>query len=104
MESIKSIINSTIKSTYRGSLTTAKMVKEEIAKRWGELEASKYDPYTNCLTFRQWLSHNFRVKRGEHGIASTTIVERKDENGEVIASYPKKVYLFYYLQVEPLTN
>lgn len=99
MESIDSVI----RSNYKGSINTAKAVAQEIANRWGADEAKKYDPYRNCLTFRQWLAHNFRVKRGERSITSTTIVERKDANGEVIASYPKRVNLFYYLQVEPIS-
>ncbi|MDO8669115.1 MAG: hypothetical protein Q7K65_02385 [Candidatus Buchananbacteria bacterium] len=98
MESIKSII----KSNYKGSTATAKMVAEEIARRYGEAEVKNYDPYYNCLTFKQWLANNFRVKRGERAIPSITYVDRKDEHGEVISTYPKRVNLFYYLQVEPI--
>jgi len=100
MESIKSII----KSTYRGSLATAKQVAEEIARRWGEAEAKRYDPWTNCLTYHSWIQNGYKVKRGEHGIPSVTFVEKKDEKGEVVSTYPKKVHLFYYLQVEPINN
>ena len=100
MENIKSII----KSTYRGSTATKEIVAQELERRYGSEEAKKYDPYTNCLTYRQWLAHNFRVRRGEHAIRSFTRIERKNEAGEVISTYPKRVNLFYYLQVEPVNQ
>ncbi len=100
MESIKSIII----SNYKGSESTRNAVATELERRYGKEEAEKYDPYHNCLTFRQWLAHNFRVKRGERSITSLTYIERRDESGDVIATYPKRVHLFYYLQVEPITN
>ena len=100
MESIQSII----KSRYTGSQATRKAVEAVIANRWGKEEAAKYDPYTNCLTFKQWLANKFRVRKGERSIQSITFIERKNENGEVIATFPRKVHLFYYLQVEPLAN
>jgi len=103
MQHINEIISS-IKSTYRGSLTTAKQTAEVIKQRYGIEEAQKYDPYTNCLTYRSWMQNGYKVKRGEHAIPSVTFIDRKNESGEVIATYPKRVHLFYYLQVEPITN
>lgn len=100
MEPIKSII----KSSYTGSPATAKAVAEEIVKRYGADEAKLYDPWTNCLTYRGWLRHGYRVKKGERGIRSVTFVEKKDGNGETVETYPKNVFLFYRLQVEPLIN
>jgi hypothetical protein len=35
---------------WRGSEKTADAVREEISRRWGEAEAEKYDPLTNCFT------------------------------------------------------
>ncbi|OQA36518.1 MAG: hypothetical protein BWY53_00510 [Parcubacteria group bacterium ADurb.Bin326] len=100
MESIKSII----RSNYTGSQVTKQAVAEELERRYGKEEAAKYDPYTNCLTFKQWLANKFRVRKGEKSIQSITFVESKDENGEVIATFPRKIHLFYYLQVEPISN
>jgi len=62
----------------------------------------EYDPLHNCLTFRQWLKAGYVVRRGEKAIKSVTIVEKKDEKGEVIKKYPKSVFLFFQTQVEPL--
>jgi len=76
------------------------MVAEQIAERFGEAEAENYDPYKNCMTFRQWIVAGFRVKRGEKALKSVTYVEVKDESGEVIKKYPKVVNLFYIKQVE----
>lgn len=100
MESIKSII----KSTYRGSLATAKTVKEEIARRWGEEEAKLFDPFTSCMTFRKWREYGFSVRKGEKAIRSFTIIEKKDELGNTIGTYPKSVALFHRLQVDPIIN
>ncbi len=98
MESINQVI-----SAYRGSPTTAKMVKEEIARRYGEDEASKYNPYTSCLTFRRWLQYGYRVRKGERAIRSITYLEEKDKLGNIINTYPKGVALFHRLQVEPVS-
>lgn len=101
MQSIKEVLEAPI-SPYTGSQSTYDMVKAEIASRWGDEEADKYDPYTNCLTFRNWLARGSRVKRGEKSIRSVTFVEKEDEHGKVVAKYPKTVCLFYYLQVEKI--
>lgn len=95
---------SKIISNYRGSKVTAKLVAEEINRRWGEEEANAYDPYTNCLTFRQWSELNYKVKKGEKSIRSVTFVNQLDENGHKLRSYPKTVHLFYRKQVEPVFN
>jgi hypothetical protein len=93
---------------WKGSVKTADAVREEIAKRWGEEEAAKYDPLTNCFTLKTWNKLGYRVKKGEKAIRSLTYVEAKDqeENEETdgeeqeVQKYPKTVYLFYRLQVE----
>jgi hypothetical protein len=94
---------------WRGSAKTADAVREEIARRWGEDEAAKYDPLTNCFTIQTWNKLGFRVKKGEKAIRSITYVEAtdqtetSDEDGEdepEVRTYPKTVYLFYRTQVE----
>lgn len=90
-----------VMSNYRGSVTTAQLVQEEIRKRWGDKEANAYDPYTNCLTYRQWQEMNYQVKRGEKAILSFTFIDVVDELGKVLHSYRKTVHLFYRTQVEP---
>jgi hypothetical protein len=94
---------------WRGSAKTADAVREEIARRWGENEAAKYDPLTNCFTIQTWNKLGYRVKKGEKAIRSMTYVagtdqtetgtEDADEEPEV-RTYRKTVYLFYRTQVE----
>jgi N-terminal domain of anti-restriction factor ArdC len=91
-------------SYWKGSLHTAAMVAAQIAARWGEEEVENYDPETNCFTFQTWKIKGYHVKKGEKGLLSTTIVTKAGEedsgDGGKATTYPKKVYLFYYLQVE----
>ncbi len=91
-------------SNYRGSTVTAKLVAEEINRRWGAEEAKAYDPYRNCLTFKQWSELNYKVKKGERSIRSVTFVNELDESGNKLRSYPKTVHLFYRTQVVPAFN
>jgi antirestriction protein ArdC len=90
---------------WRGSENTAATVKQEIAERWGEEEAERYNPKENCFTFKTWEALGYRVKKGEKAIRSITYIEVKDKNAQEgkepeIRKYPKTVYLFYIKQVE----
>jgi hypothetical protein len=94
---------------WRGSAKTADAVREEIARRWGDEEAAKYDPLTNCFTIQTWNKLGYRVKKGEKAIRSITYVEGTDQSETVdedvdeepeVRTYRKKVYLFYRTQVE----
>jgi hypothetical protein len=93
----------------RGSAKTADAVREEIARRWGDEEAAKYDPLTNCFTIQTWNKLGYRVKKGEKAIRSITYVEATDQSETInedeedeqnVRTYPKTVYLFYRTQVE----
>jgi len=93
---------------WRGSEKTADAVRQEIARRWGDEEAAKYDPLTNCFTIQTWNRLGYRVKKGEKAIRSITYVEGTDHTGDAedeeeeadVRTYPKTVYLFYRTQVE----
>ena len=89
-------------SQWKGSLNTADTVRQEIAERWGEEEAEKYNPLKNCFTFHTWLSLGYSVKKGEKAIRSYTIktVTVEEDGKPVEKRYFKTCYLFYYLQVE----
>ena len=94
----------TVKSNWTGSEITSNLVKKQIAQRWGDSEAEKYNPKENCLTFQGWLKNGYVVRQGEKAIKSFVIVEKKDkETGKVIEKSPKSINLFYELQVEPKT-
>lgn len=90
------------RSTYRGSKENYRRVAAQILEKFGEEEVANYDPYSNCLTFRQWAKAGYRVNRGEKAIKSTTLIEKTDDNGNVITRYPKVVNLFYEKQVSKI--
>ena len=92
------------KSNYKGSVATKKMVAAQIKERWCEEEVKNYHPESNCLTFRAWSEAGYRVKKGEKALKSITYVEKEDENGEVVSTYPKTVNLFYIKQVEKVKD
>lgn len=95
-------MNISIKSNWTGSENTSDLVRKQIAKRWGEDEAKRYDPFVNCFTFNGWLKNGYVVKKDEKAIRSFIVIEKKDkETGAVTQRRPKTIYLFFDLQVEP---
>jgi len=90
-----------VKSNWTGSENTFNLVRKQIAERWGEEEARRYNPQENCLTFRQWIKNGYIVRKGEKAIRSFVIVEKKDkETGKVIERRPKGINLFHEKQVD----
>lgn len=87
---------------WKGSVKTYEHVKHEIANRWGEEEAEKYDPLVNCFTGATWHSKGYLIKKGEHAIKSSTIIEDEEEEDgkKTVKRIPKTVNLFYIKQVE----
>lgn len=103
MKNIKEVLFEPL-SNYSGSEKTYALVAEQIEKKWGKKEVENYDPYRNTLTFARWLSLGYRVKPGEKALVSNTVVEEKDEDGNLTKKrFPRKVFLFYYKQVEKVT-
>lgn len=90
-----------ITSNWTGSEITESLVRKQISARWGSEEAEKYNPQVNCLTIKQWNLNGYRVKKGEKSLKSYIVVEKKDEKGEVVETYPKRINLFYEKQVVP---
>lgn len=93
-----------VTSNYKGSKNTYDLIRKQIKERYGSKELERYDPYSNCLTFNQWMKAGYKVKKGEHAFKSKTLIEDKDKDGNVKRKYFKNVNLFYYLQVEPVSN
>lgn len=93
-----------IKSSYRGSQENYRRVAAQIADRWGDGEVANYNPYANCLTFRQWIKAGYKINKGEKALKSTTLIEKTDDNGQVLAKYPRTVNLFYIKQVSPINS
>lgn len=105
MQHISELISAdTPKTPYKGSEKTYADVKEQIRERYGEEEAERYDPYMLCRTFRQWLKIGYRVRKGEKALTSTTFVEKRNEKGELVKRYPKKINLFNSNQVEKIDD
>ena len=95
-------MNISVKSNWTGSENTSDLVRKQIAKRWGEDEAKRYNPFVNCFTFNGWLKNGYVVRKDEKAIRSFIIVEKKDKKtGAVVERRPKTIYLFFDLQVEP---
>lgn len=91
-----------VKSNWTGSENTSDLVRKQIAERWGEDEAKRYNPFVNCFTFNGWLKNGYVVKKDEKAIRSFIIVEKKDKKtGAVVEKRPKTIYLFFDVQVEP---
>ena len=91
-----------VKSNWTGSENTSDLVRKQIAQRWGEDEAKRYDPFVNCFTFNGWLKNGYVVRKDEKAIRSFIIVEEKDKKtGAVVERRPKTIYLFFDVQVEP---
>lgn len=89
-----------IKTRYTGAEKSFKEVKDQIRERFGSQLAEEYDPYTNCMTLKQWEEFGYRVRPGEKSLRSTIIIEKKNKQGEVVGTYPKTIHLFYYPQVK----
>ena len=102
MKNIKQAVAEPL-SAYTGSPKTYDLVAQQIEKRWGRKEKELYDPYQNTLTFARWLSLGYRVKAGEKALVSTTVITEKDEHGKPVKKVPRKVFLFYYKQVEKIS-
>ncbi len=95
-------ISSLTRTSYRGSEETYKHIRDQIAERYGEEEATHYEPLFNCRSHHSWQQLGYIVKRGEKAFHMVTIIETKDEAGNVIKKYPRSIPLFYYLQTEPI--
>jgi hypothetical protein len=93
-------MTNTIMSTFKGSARTRDAVRSQIVARFGQEAGEKYNPYTNCLTYKAWLSAGYKVKPGEKSLRSTTIIERKTPMGTV--KFPRSVSLFFIDQVLPI--
>lgn len=90
-----------MQSTWKGSVDTLELVREQIFTRWGADAAVNYDPKANCFTFKQWKKNGYSVRKGEKALKSYTYVEVKDKETDEVRKVRKTVWLFYEAQVEP---
>jgi len=104
MQSIKEIILDTPVTAFTGSETTKTMILNQVRERWGEAEVKNFDPRHSARTFKSWLSLGYRVRKSEKALKSITYVEVKDTQGNVTKKYKRPCFIFYYRQVEKITN
>lgn len=102
MSKTKEIGPQEVLSNYSGSQKTYELVAQQINERYGKKEVKNYDPYKNCLSFKQWISNGYKVKKGEKSLKSITIIKETDKKGKVIRKHTRRINLFYYLQVEKI--
>lgn len=102
MSKTKEIKSQEVLSNYSGSEKTYELVAGQISERYGKKEVKNYDPYKNCLSFKQWISNGYKVKKGEKSLKSITVIEETDEKGKVTKRHTRTINLFYYLQVEKI--
>lgn len=102
MKSIKQVLSEDDPSPWTGSEKTFELVKAQVAERWGKEEAEKFRASHDARTFKGWLSRNLIVKKGQTGLESFVLIEKKNERGEVIKRVHKKIWLFHRNQVSPL--
>ena len=67
------------------------------------------NPYEDVFTFGRWRAQGYHVRKGEHGIRFTTMVEHETEKNENtgetrVISRPWTAYVFCRCQVEEDSN
>ena len=102
MKSIKEVLTEDDPTPWTGSQATYLAVRNAVEKRWGKKVADEFRASHDARTFRGWLSRNLAVKKGEKGLESFVIVEKKDQAGKVVDKIYKKIWLFHRRQVSPI--
>ncbi|HEY4514653.1 MAG TPA: hypothetical protein VJJ22_00625 [Candidatus Paceibacterota bacterium] len=101
MKAIKDLLEE-MPTNYSGSTATFESVGDQIEQRFGPKARAEYQPLHNCRSYRSWLDVGMVPKRGSKALKSITIVEQKDEKGNVVKKWPRKINLFFINQVEPV--
>lgn len=101
MKSINEVLEA-FPTNYRNSPHTFALVGDQIEKRFGPKARKEYRAESNCRTFASWLHLGYAPMKGQRALQSITYVEKRDEAGNVIEKYPRKISLFYVSQVAPI--
>lgn len=91
-------------SNWKNSLKTRDAVAAQIKERWGEEEVLNYSAEKSALPFSVWLRLGYVPRKGSKALHSITVIEKKDSKGAIISRHVRKINLFYYLSVIPLTD
>ncbi len=90
-------------SPYKGGKNSFETVQSELRRRFGPKVAEEYHP-SLCRSFREWAKIQYRPVPGSKAIKVITVVEEKDNKGEVIKTFPRVVNLFNINQVKRIRN
>ena len=104
MKTLQEILKGHKVSNYQNSPRTREMVADQIKEIYGEKELQNYSPDHSALPFSKWKILGYRPKKGSKALKSITLIETKDDQGNIIKSHYKKINLFYYRAVEPITD
>ena len=102
LKSIKQVLTEDDPTPWSGSQATFLAVRNQVEKRWNKKTADEFRASHDARTFKGWLARNFVVNKGETGLESFVIVEKKDRSGKVIEKIYKKIWLFHRKQVSPI--
>lgn len=75
-------------------------MREQVRERYGDVEADSFCAARDAMPYASWATFGYRVKRGEKAFHSVTIVEMKNDRGEVQMRIPRTVLLFHKSQVQ----
>jgi len=101
MEEIKEIM--AMPSPYKGGKNSFATVQAELRRKFGNKIAEDYHP-SLCRSFREWAKIHYRPIPGTKAIKVITVVEEKDDEGEIIKTFPRVVNLFNINQVRRIRN
>lgn len=93
-----------IKSNFKGSDKTRENIRQQLQDRFGIDIASSYDPYTNVMTLRDWNKFGYRIMKGQKALKSTTVIEKKNKDGDVVSRCSRRISLFHINQCEKVGN
>jgi len=85
---------------WMGTEFTRDLVLNNIRARWGKNEADNCDLQKDCFTLTRWNGMGYRVLKGEKAIQTFVVEVETDTDGQPISAEPRRVSLFYKLQVE----
>ena len=83
-----------VKSNWTGSESTSDLVRKQIAERWGEDEAKRYNPFVNCFTFNGWLKNGYVVRKEERRSGLSLSLRRKIRKPEQLLKDGRKRFTF----------
>lgn len=95
-------VQEVLKSPWRNSEKTEKVVREQLRARYGDDVADEFDASKDAMPYASWLFFGYKVRPKERSLKSITYVDVKNEKGEVEKKIRRTCNLFHRLQVEKI--